>query len=79
MHRLLCRVFKERLDWDVQITDDMEMDKYDGMDPVYLLQRGSTEGCKVVFGSCNQLVIPPILSSSIHTTPPLICVPYLMA
>ena len=48
MHRLRYRVFKERLDWNVQITDGMEMDQYDGMDPVYLLQRGpdgQLQGC----------------------------------
>ena len=48
MHRMRYRVFKERLDWDVQITDDMEIDKYDRMDPIYLLQRGfdgKLQGC----------------------------------
>ena len=48
MHRMRYRVFKERLDWDVQIINDMEIDKYDRMDPIYLLQRGfdgKVQGC----------------------------------
>ncbi|KJC45260.1 acyl-homoserine-lactone synthase [Bradyrhizobium sp. LTSP857] len=48
MHRLRHRVFKERLDWDVQVSDDMEIDEFDALHPVYLLQRASNDriqGC----------------------------------
>jgi len=48
MHRLRYRVFKERLDWDVQISGDMEIDEFDALHPVYLLQRahdGRIQGC----------------------------------
>jgi N-acyl-L-homoserine lactone synthetase len=48
MHRLRYRVFKERLDWDVQFTGDMEIDEFDALHPVYLLQRaadGCVQGC----------------------------------
>lgn len=40
MYRLRHRVFKERLDWDVQISGDMEMDEFDALHPAYLIQRG---------------------------------------
>jgi N-acyl-L-homoserine lactone synthetase len=48
MHRLRYRVFKERLDWDVQISGDMEIDEFDALHPVYLVQRahdGRVQGC----------------------------------
>lgn len=48
MHRLRYRVFKERLDWDVQFTGDMEIDEFDALHPVYLIQRASdnrVQGC----------------------------------
>jgi acyl homoserine lactone synthase len=48
MHRLRYRVFKERLDWDVTTSGDMEIDEYDALNPIYLLQRnhaGRVEGC----------------------------------
>jgi N-acyl-L-homoserine lactone synthetase len=48
MHRLRYRVFKERLDWDVQISGNMEMDEFDAFHPVYLIQRANDyriQGC----------------------------------
>lgn len=48
MHRLRYRVFKERLDWGVQVRDGGEADDFDAVGPVYLLQRnweGSIQGC----------------------------------
>jgi N-acyl-L-homoserine lactone synthetase len=48
MHRLRYRVFKERLNWDVTVSGDMEIDEYDALKPVYLLycnDDGRVEGC----------------------------------
>jgi acyl homoserine lactone synthase len=47
MHRLRCRVFKERLDWAVEIRGDEEIDRFDDLAPDYLLQRreGALIGC----------------------------------
>lgn len=48
MHRLRFRVFKNRLDWDVEISGDMEVDEFDALHPAYLLQRaddGRIQGC----------------------------------
>jgi acyl homoserine lactone synthase len=48
MHRLRHRVFKERLDWEVQISGDMEIDEFDALHPTYLIQRASdhrVQGC----------------------------------
>ena len=36
MHRLRYRVFKARLDWEVAVSGNMEIDTYDISNPVYL-------------------------------------------
>jgi acyl homoserine lactone synthase len=48
MHRLRYRVFKNRLQWDVQISGDMEIDEFDALHPIYLIQRARNhriQGC----------------------------------
>lgn len=47
MHRLRGPVFKERLDWDVSVSDGLEIDQYDTFDPTYLLalEQGDVVGC----------------------------------
>jgi acyl homoserine lactone synthase len=48
MHRLRFRVFKGRLDWDVETAGDMEVDDFDALQPAYLLLRasdGPVRGC----------------------------------
>ncbi|MES5488016.1 acyl-homoserine-lactone synthase [Bradyrhizobium sp. INPA03-11B] len=48
MHRLRYRVFKERLRWEVQTSGEMEIDEFDALRPVYLIQRASdyrVQGC----------------------------------
>lgn len=48
MHRLRCRVFKDRLDWSVRVNGDMEIDEFDVLRPVHLIYRsfnGRIEGC----------------------------------
>lgn len=47
MHRLRRKVFKDRLDWSVSTTGDLEIDAYDTMDATYLIvaDRGAVLGC----------------------------------
>lgn len=48
MYRLRYRIFKQRLEWDVQVSGDMEVDEFDALNPCYLLQRsaeGAVTGC----------------------------------
>ncbi|MDH2398396.1 acyl-homoserine-lactone synthase [Bradyrhizobium sp. SSUT18] len=48
MHRLRYRVFKDRLDWDVDVCGELEVDKFDSLHPAYLIQRannGRIQGC----------------------------------
>ncbi|MCK1335606.1 GNAT family N-acetyltransferase [Bradyrhizobium sp. 38] len=48
MHRLRYRVFRQRLAWDVESSGDMEVDEFDVLRPVHLLNRsidGRVQGC----------------------------------
>lgn len=36
MHRLRYRVFKQRLDWNVEVSGDMEVDEFDVLRPAQL-------------------------------------------
>lgn len=48
MHRLRYRVFKERLDWNVEFAGGMEIDSFDALRPAYLIQcdaDGRINGC----------------------------------
>ncbi len=37
MHRLRRKVFKDRLEWAVSLTGDLEMDRFDALDASYLI------------------------------------------
>ncbi len=37
MHRLRARVFRERLDWDVEVRRGREVDEFDSCEPTYIL------------------------------------------
>jgi N-acyl-L-homoserine lactone synthetase len=37
MHRLRYRTFRDRLNWDVSVSGDMEIDVYDALKPTYII------------------------------------------
>ncbi|MER9002638.1 GNAT family N-acetyltransferase [Mesorhizobium sp. M0862] len=48
MHRLRYRVFRDRLNWDVSVSGDMEIDAYDALKPTYIIAvdaSGAVVGC----------------------------------
>ncbi len=48
MHQLRYRVFKERLDWEIHTSGDMEVGSFDALHPAYLVQvatDGRPQGC----------------------------------
>ena len=48
MFRFRAKVFQQRLGWDVQCEEGREIDRYDMLDPVYMLARsrsGAVAGC----------------------------------
>jgi N-acyl-L-homoserine lactone synthetase len=60
MHRLRYRVFKQRLEWDVQVSGDMEVDEFDVLRPVHLLQRstdGRIQGCVRLLPSTGPIML----------------------
>ena len=42
MHMLRARVFNGRLGWEVQVTNDRERDRFDDLDPLYVLSVAPT-------------------------------------
>jgi N-acyl-L-homoserine lactone synthetase len=52
MHRLRYRVFRDRLNWDVSVSGDMEIDAYDALKPTYIM---AVDDGKTVFG-CARLL-----------------------
>lgn len=72
MHRLRFRVFKQRLDWDVATTRQMERDEYDELNPVYLLQRsdkGELAGCVRLLPTTGPTMLRDTFSILLHGGP----------
>jgi acyl homoserine lactone synthase len=79
MYRVRCRVFKARLDWDVQISGDMEIDEFDALHPAYLIQRaddGHVQGCVRLLPSTGPTMLgktfPILLDGAPAPTSPVI-------
>jgi N-acyl-L-homoserine lactone synthetase len=47
MYRLLRRIFKDRLDWSVSVSGDLELDVFDALNPTYLIavSHDTVTGC----------------------------------
>jgi acyl homoserine lactone synthase len=54
MHRLRCDVFHRRLNWAVQVEDGRERDRFDGIDPYYVIAHPALEPTRAV-GCCRLL------------------------
>jgi N-acyl-L-homoserine lactone synthetase len=70
MFRLRARVFRDRLGWDVQVTDGKERDKYDDESPVYLVY--TDDAARNVKGSLRLLPTtgPTVLADFFSDTLP---------
>ena len=70
MFRLRARVFRDRLGWDVQVTDGKERDKYDDESPVYLVY--TDDAARDVKGSLRLLPTtgPTVLADFFSDTLP---------
>ena len=72
MHRLRCRVFNERLGWNVQVRDGLEIDEYDSLHPIYLLLRGSSggiSGCVRLLPTIGPTMLRDTFPSLLHGQP----------
>lgn len=79
MHRLRYRIFKERLNWDVHVSCDMEIDEFDTHQPVYLIHRGNNnrvQGCVRLLPSTGPTMLrdtfPMLLDGKAFPTSPAI-------
>jgi N-acyl-L-homoserine lactone synthetase len=64
MHRLRCRVFSDRLEWDVHVHEGMEIDRFDDLYPVYLLCRAeeSLRGCVRLLPSTGPTMLKDVFA-----------------
>jgi acyl homoserine lactone synthase len=72
MHRLRCRVFKDRLDWDVHIENGLEVDSFDALKPHYLLlcgPEGRVDGCVRLLPSTGPTMLRDAFSELLGTRP----------
>lgn len=72
MHRLRCRVFKERLDWDVHVENGLEIDSYDALDAVHLLQwarDGRLQGCVRLLPTTGPNMLREVFSELLDGAP----------
>jgi len=69
MHKMRCRVFRDRLNWDVQVADEMERDHFDDLHPVYLLQRdhdGRVCGCARLLPTLGPTMLRDTFPALLH-------------
>ena len=74
MNRLRKRVFHDRLGWDVEITDGMEIDIFDRLDPSYIISvdsEGQVVGCVRQLQTTGPHMLSDVFSSILDGEPPL--------
>jgi acyl homoserine lactone synthase len=74
MYRLRKRVFHDRLGWDVEITDGMEIDIFDRLDPSYIISvdsEGQVVGCVRQLQTTGPHMLSDVFSSILDGEPPL--------
>jgi N-acyl-L-homoserine lactone synthetase len=74
MYRLRKRVFHDRLGWDVEITDGMEIDIFDRLDPSYIISvdsEGHVVGCVRQLQTTGPHMLSDVFSSILDGEPPL--------
>jgi N-acyl-L-homoserine lactone synthetase len=80
MFRLRARVFRDRLGWDVQVTDGKERDKYDDEGPVYIIyaddETQEVKGCLRLLPTTGPTLLADIfadtLPDAVHIRAPTI-------
>ena len=71
LYRLRCRVFQDRLKWQVQTRDGMERDGFDALRPVWLLlvtAAGSIGGCVRLLPSLGPTMLGEVFSDLLDGT-----------
>ena len=80
MFRLRARVFRDRMGWDVQVTNGKERDRFDDEQPVYLIyaddEAREVKGCLRLLPTTGPTVLADFFSDTlpeaVHLTAPTI-------
>ncbi len=74
MFRLRARVFHDRLGWDVEVTDGMETDLFDRLDPAHVISvddQGEVVGCMRLLQTTGPHMLADVFASILDGEPPL--------
>jgi len=74
MYRLRARVFKDRLGWDVNVRDGLEMDAFDSLDPAHVIaldDEGHVVGCMRLLQTTGPHMLADVFSEILDGEPPL--------
>jgi N-acyl-L-homoserine lactone synthetase len=73
MHRLRYRVFRDRLNWDVSVSGDMEIDAYDTLKPTYIFavdDSSSVVGCARLLPTTGPTMLANTFPELLGSNPP---------
>jgi N-acyl-L-homoserine lactone synthetase len=73
MHRLRYRVFRDRLNWDVSVSGDMEIDAYDALKPTYIIavdDSSSVVGCARLLPTTGPTMLANTFPALLGSNPP---------
>ncbi|WP_096785474.1 acyl-homoserine-lactone synthase [Rhodobacter sp. CZR27] len=74
MYRLRKRVFADRLGWDVKVSQGMERDNFDELDPAHVVSvddDGQVVGCMRLLQTTGPHMLSDVFSSILDGEPPL--------
>jgi N-acyl-L-homoserine lactone synthetase len=74
MYRLRARVFRDRLGWDVEVENGMEIDIFDNLDPAYIISvddAGEVVGCVRQLQTTGPHMLADVFASIMDGEPPL--------
>lgn len=74
MFRLRKRVFADRLGWDVQVSQGMERDRFDNLDPAHVISvddEGHVVGCMRLLQTTGPHMLSDVFGSLLDGEPPL--------
>ena len=72
MHRLRYRVFRDRLNWDVSVSGQMEIDAYDALKPTYIVavdESSRVVGCARLLPSTGPTMLGKTFPALLGSTP----------
>lgn len=74
MFQLRARVFADRLGWEVNVVDGREIDKFDALDPAYVIgvdDDGEVVSCVRALQTTGPHMLADVFSAILHGEPPL--------